>query len=356
MGVEADKRQDLVFTMPNGQPFSRLDMERQLKSAWKKLYWMKQGANDLYGLPKVAAWDMVPVFLRHWLLDEMVRRGQITGDLAGVNQTNYNDENEKRQFTQRLMALIQSGQALQPEEGEGIDMSNMQPPPGPGAPNGQNGFTPPPPPMGVPQGFAPPPQQQFAPPQGFPPQPQQFQPPAPQGVPPGYPPPQPQQQYVPPQAPQQMPVQAAPMMPPGYGQNQPAPPMSLPQQAAPAPGPGRGRGRKPAAETQQSAAPVVNQGPVLVPSSPQPFAPNPAPQAPIAFANPVPIGHQQQSVPSNEKLEAQVARLEQAVANMARSVLITNAALEVYLRSQYNKAGTPGLDNLLRDLGIAVPQ
>ena len=308
---------DLQYQKPDGSPFTRLEMEQQMRDVWPKVYWLRIKANKIYGLPKQPSFDMKEAVLRHWVLDEMARRGQIVGDQVGVNVQSYNDDNEQRQFIQRLTAMIQAGQAFAPKEGEGVDMSNLpQQPPVPA--NGQMApqqFAPPAPPMGVPQNYAPPagppgfappappfappgmapppPAQGFAPPaQGFAPLPAQgFAPLPAQGFAPGGPPqgfqPAAPPQFAPPPG-MAPPQQGAPMMPPGYAppsgppgyapQAAPQQQMAAPQQAAPAPAGGRGRGRKAAGDGQPAAVPPAAPVP---PMGAQPgYAPPPQQTAP----------------------------------------------------------------------------
>jgi hypothetical protein len=125
----------------NGKPRTRLEMEQWLRDKYPKIHWLRIRANKDLGLPKQISWDMKEIVLRHWMLDEMVRRKYILGDVLGVNSTQSNDEAETRQFIQRLASMIQAGNAIQPQYSEGVDMTTFQPPP--------------PPTMGVPVGDKP---------------------------------------------------------------------------------------------------------------------------------------------------------------------------------------------------------
>ena len=364
---------ELSYQKPDGSLFSRLEMEEQTRQVWPKIHWVRLMANKIYGLPRQAAFDMKEAFIRHWVLDEMVRRGQITGDVSGVDAQTYNDDATSRQFIQRLQFLIQAGQAIVPKEGEGVDMS---------------GFTPPPPPMGMmppPNGqpqqmpFQPPAPQGFAPPmpQGMPPQgPPQMQPPM---APPQMQPPQgpPQQQYAPP-----MPGAGMPQMP-----QTPVPPMpgalppQMPQQAAPQAGGRRKRGGdQQAAPGQQQAAPVppMPSGPPGGGFQPPPqFAPPGAPPMmqqppgapPPQFAAP-PAGPPQFAAPPQPQQQAPqpvpvapdpalLQKLDQVLANQARlsaDLAVVQAGICVALRATYQQPGDANLRTFLTGLGIQVPQ
>lgn len=250
----------LQYKRLDGGPRTRLEMDEWLRKEVPKVHWLRLHASRTLGLPKQISWDMSEIVLRHWILDEMIRRQLIVGDLLGVNQNSYNDESELRQFAQRLSALLQTGQAIQPQHAEGIDM---------------NGYTPPPPPMGgVPQQ----PQQSTyqgppsppgppGPPMGgpsypsAPPGPPQFQqqPPSPPAGPPGYAPPPAGVPMAPP------PMQAGP------------PPMGPPAAGPPAPTGGR-RGKR--ADAPQQMAPPTGPVPPMNPGAPQGFSPVGAPPAP----------------------------------------------------------------------------
>jgi hypothetical protein len=365
-----DQIKTLSFVNDQNQMLSRLQMEEQMRKSWTKVQHMRIRAKQDFDLPMSIAYGMKEAPLRHWILDEMIRRNLITGDIVGVNAQSYDDPNEERQFIMRLTAMIQSGQALMPATGEGVDMTaNQPPPPMPPqfAPNGQPQapFMPPPPqqmgaaPPGppAPQQFAPPPGPPMGPPQGYgapPAPPQQFAPPpppaygpppgppvpmAPQGFPPGPPqqmgpppgPPAPQQQYAgptgtpmgaPPQQfappPQQFapppgpPPMAPPPGPPQQFQQAAPPPAAPPQAAAPATG-GRGRG-KAKTETAPPAAPPQAFAP---PQGGQPFVPTGGlpPQQPVVAVEP----------------SAEVAELKAQVADLAKQLQTTQMALLLVL-------------------------
>lgn len=398
-----DEIPDISYARQDGSLLSRIEMEQQLRQIWTKPYWLRIKANKLLGLPKQPAFAMKETVLRHWVLDEMIRRGHVTGDLVQVNPQTHEDDNEQKQFTQRLIALIQVGQAMPPTDGEGVDMSQQPMPPPPGQQNGQmtNQFQPPaPPPMGAPQGFAPlppppgmpqqfgpPPQQpQFAPPGppsqqtqqfGAPPQQQQFAPPqpppgfpqqqAPQMSPPGFPPGMPQQQFqhpqnppqgFPPMGPQGMP----PMGPPGFPQAAPPSPAAPPQQEG-----GKGRGRKaagaaPAPQAPPMAAPVPQmpqagfQGPPpgFAPAPPMPpqsgFAPLPPPQAQAP---------QQSASPRLEAVCDELLKRVTALGAQVDDLVYQNKLLSMGVvatcRALYQKPGTFDFESFLKELNVPLP-
>jgi hypothetical protein len=210
MGVKTGLAQ-IDMRKPDGAFFTRLEMEQQLREKLSTVHHRRLKAINL-GLDSRAAYDMYPISVTHWILDQWVLKGEVRGEYIGVrSELKADSDNEYfRQFTQRLAMFIENGWAVLPNPGEGIDMNQMnQPPMPPMPPNGQQG----------PQQFAPP-----APPQ---------MPPGMPGMPPGMPPmPQmgaPQQQFggppmppMPPQAPQ-APMPPTPPQPQygGYPQQQP---------------------------------------------------------------------------------------------------------------------------------------
>lgn len=353
---------DLAYQKPDGSLFARLEMEEQMRKVWPKIHWIRIKANKIYGLPRQAAFDMREAVLRHWTLDEMARRGQINGDISGVDAQTYNDDASTRQFIQRLQYLIQSGQAITPQEGEGVDMNTFVPPPPPmgAAPsNGQQQpqqYQQPPAPPGYPQ------QQQM--PQGMPPSPpQQMQPPPmPQQPPQQYaaPPGPPPQQYAPPIPGAGMPQMPQTAVPPMPG----APPPQMPQpQAAPQ----GGRRKRGGGDQQQPAAPVPPM-PQAQGFPPQQFAPPGAPPNMMpppgvpnqGFAAPpqqfAPQAQQPQQAPMQA---APDPRIDQILANQARlaaEIVVVQAGLTVFLRSTYQKQGGPDLRAFLAEIGINFPQ
>lgn len=372
---------EIQYNHPDGNRRSRVEMDQWLREKLPKVHWLRIIASRTFGLPKQVSWDMREIVLRHWLLDELVRRQLIEGDQLGVNATTSNDENELRQFTQRLAAFIQMGQAVQPQHAEGVDMNGYTPPPPPvmgGAPqqqpNGQPAAYPPGPPQppgpppgvpqmaGPPQGYPQPPQPP-GPPQQYA-QPPQAPPPGPPMGPPGYAPPPgvpagPPQQYAAPQPP-------APMGPPAG-----------PPQGAPAPsGGGRGGRRKAAGEAQAAppAAPVPPMQQQQIPFAPQGYAP-PAgppqgftpPQTPVAppqqFAAPAPM--QQQPAPgidltaTNQKLDQLLSLVSQQatkIANLERQLQLNSMATALVLRGVYQKAGSADIAAALTEIGVQLPQ
>lgn len=365
---------ELQCLRPDGRPRTRLEMDEWLRKEVPKPHWLRIHASKTLGLPKQIAWDMKEILLRHWILDELIRRQLIVGDLLGVNQNAHNDEAELRQFSQRLMALLQAGLAVQPRHGEGID--------------DMNGYTPPPPPMGgVPQqpqqtayqGPPTPPGPPGPPMGGYPsapPGPPQFQqqPPGPPPGPPG---------YAPPPA-------GVPMAPPPM-QSGPAP--MGPPVGPPAPTGGR-RGKR--ADAPQQMMPPTGPVPPMNPGVPQGFAPVGAPQAPQGFApqimsNPmvpgvqgVPQGgmastlaqpsqtFQQAPAPQPQQQAPQVdlssihTKLDQ-VLNHLNSLAARNAVLErnvallstvvvLVARSMFQKQGAMDATTFLTEFEIPLPQ
>jgi hypothetical protein len=365
---DKDKVPDLQYHVPTGRPNetrrrTRLEMDEWLRAEVPKVHWLRIHACRTLGLPKQISWDMREIVLRHWMLDELIRRQLITGDLLGVNATTSNDEAELRQFTQRLTAIIQAGQAVQPQHAEGVDMNGYQPPPPPvmgGAPQPgpQAAYPPgpPAPPQGahMPTGYAPGPQQPPGPPQQqFAPQPQ-----APVG-PPGYAPPP---VGVPMGPPQTMQPPQAPVGPPG-----------APPQAPPAGGGRRARRQDAAPQPTAPAAPVPPMGP----GAPQGFAPAgyAAPAAPGGFAPPVPqmASSAAMGVPPPQNFQAptpQVAaptvdlsgvnqKLDQILARIAvteKKLELVSMVDTIVGRAIYQKGGTADAAGFLTEVGIPLPQ
>ncbi len=383
---------ELQYNHPEGRQRNRLEMDQWLRQEIPKVHWLRIIASkNPFNLPKQISWDMREIVLKHWLLDEMVRRGFIVGDQLGVNQTNSNDEGELRQFTQRLAYMVQAGQAVSPQHAEGVDMSQFQPPPppmmggSPVPPNGQPTAYPPGPPQppGPPHGYAQPPMPPgppAGPPQGYA---QPPQPPGPPQPPPGYPQAPPQQA-----APPQPPGGYAP--PPGVPAGPPmGPPPGVPQQqqaAPPAPG-GRGGRRK--ADAPAAAPPGPPPGPPMAgpPGAPPGFAPAPpfpgAPQvaappqhqqaqgfaplpngAPVQQGLPFPAAPAQQAAPAadpavGQKLDQILTLLgqqAQRIAALEKQVVVLATLNTVLGRGMYQKQGSADPTVFLTELGIPLPQ
>ena len=270
----------LELTHPDGRMKTRGEMESYLRAhpdfrtahAWRRV-----ASDSMYQWPIQKAYGIKQIFVLHWLLDEMIRRGQIHGDVLGVVAETPDSPQLLQEFSHKLAVAIQTGQATPPKDGEGIDMNNLPPPPPAPPTNGQTLYPPPPPaiapPLGAtpPQGYGPPSMQGGqlpSPPQ--PNQPQQLNP----------------QQLNPQQPPQAPPPQAA-TTPVRRGRGKAVDS----QQSAPVPPP-PGVAPPPPPQTQQMGG-QVSQMP-LPPnySSPaQQFAPPPAltPPAPLqAYASPTP--------------------------------------------------------------------
>ena len=366
---------DLNYQKPDGSLFTRLEMEEQMRKVWPKIHWIRIKANKIYGLPRQAAFDMKEAILRHWTLDEMIRRGQITGDSSGVDAQTYNDDATTRQFIQRLQYLVQAGQAITPQEGEGVDMSQFVPPPPPmggsnGAPQQQQMPFQPPMPQ---QGYAPPqmpqqppmppgpPQQMMAPPMA---PPQQMMPQGP-----------PQQQFAPPMPGAGMPQMPSTPVPPMPG----APPPQMPQQQAAPQGGGRRKrgGGDQQAQAPQPAAPVPQmpqqgfqpQGQFAPPGAPPPMMPPGGQQgyAPPPQQQQAPQGastYGQQQVPQQQAAPAATdpalhQKLDQILANQARltsDLGAIQAGIAVALRATYQRPGEANLRAFLAELNIQLPQ
>lgn len=350
---------ELQCSHPDGRPRTRLEMDEWLRKEVPKVHWLRIHASRTLGLPKQISWDMREIVLRHWILDEMIRKQLITGYELGINPNTSNDDVEIRQFTQRLAALIQAGQAVQPQHAEGVDMNGYTPPPPPvmggapqAAPQAAYPAGPPAPPgvpMGAPGGY-----------QSALPGPPQFQPPpgSPAG-PPGYAPP-----------PSGVPM-APPSMQPGPG---PAP--MGPPGAPPAGPPANGRRAK-RGDAPQQVAPPAAPVPPMGAQAPQGFAPAgyAQPPAPQGFAPPMPT---QQAVPPQTYQAAPVQQTPQVdlssvntqlsqVLNTLNSIAVRNAALEkkveilsmmntVLCRGIYQKAGNTDAAAFLTELGVPLPQ
>lgn len=357
-----DALPELPKTKEDGTPFSRIEYETALRDSVKKIQWLRILAHRELGLPQRQAWDMTEIMVRHWIIDEQIRRGVVLGDIIGVNAQTYQDEGEVRQFTQRLGAFIQTGHALMPKQGEGVDMSNFTPPPG-GMPmpptNGQpqpTQYAIPPAPVGAPT----------APPGFTPPQPQSFVPPQP----PAYVPPQPQAQQPQPVAPPQQQTYQPPAMPPGppgapqgFGPppqpGVPQPPQAPPTTAvAPAAGGRRKRGAGAEAAPQPAAPVPPMQQSVPFPGQQQAQPPAPMP-AQAAYAPP----QAQQGGADVAQLQAEVADLRNIVSQMSNLLLglgkqstMTSMGVAILLRAKYQSPGTADIEGILRELKQTIPQ
>lgn len=372
--AENEVEKDLSYSKPGGAHLTRLEMEQQIRETWKKPFTRRRRSFKDFGLPNAYSMGLPSGALIHWMLDEMIRRKLIAGDLAGVNpNADYrNDPNEKQQLAQRIMALVQAGQALQPVQGE-IDMSNMPP-------NGTGTWAPPPPPgagFAPPPGSPPPPPASAYPPAGAPP-------PAPGGYAP--PPAPPAPQAAPPPAPGWGAAPPPPPAPGGYapppapGGFAPPPPAAAPPppQAAPpppqagAPQETAGRRKRGAAAAgaapAPAAAPVPQPGPAAfpppgyaAPGGGVPF-PGAAPQAgppPQSFQAPAPAPAQQppdQTEALVVQLQQQVGQLQQQVADLTRLVQATAMLTTLGNRIAYQQNGALDIFERLKELGQPVPQ
>lgn len=373
----------LELSSPNGIPLTRIQAEKELWDKCKTSHMMRRLAWGQLGLDGRFAWMLKPTSVTHWILDELIRKKQITGEPIGVQPELDTDDSYFNSFVQRLIVFVQDGRALQPKEGEGIDMSDIQNPGYPSAP----GFNPPPPPgnFGPPQQGMPQPQQ-FAPqqqqaPQNFGPPPQgmpQFGPPGGQQQPP------PQQYQQPPSFPPQgMPPVAAPpqqMAPPPQQQFAPQPQQGFappPQQQLgqpPAPqaqAPSNRRRAKADAGPPPGAAPgpLPGQATLPFPASQPPGFGTPPGMSPAQFGQPpaqqmaAPQGHQGVS---NEALQAQNAELKSIVQQLSQQVhqqgvmlRAIDMALSIHVRGMYNRPAEQlsqyNLETTFKEIGLPYP-
>src|ERR1051325_3663662 len=113
------------YLRPDGSAYlTRVEMENVIRTVWKTVHARRLKAIKPYDFDRKIAYDVRPILVLHYILDEMVRRGQIHGDQIGVGATTENDQ-EFKEFTVKLAQFVQSGQAIQPTEGEGINMSDF---------------------------------------------------------------------------------------------------------------------------------------------------------------------------------------------------------------------------------------
>lgn len=349
---------ELQYTHPDGTRRTRFEMDQWLRQEVPKVHWLRIHASKTFALAKNISWDMREIVLRHWLLDEMVRRNLIIGECIGVNTTASNDETELRQFSQRLSAAIQNGSAVQPQHAEGIDMTTT--------------FTPPPPPVG---GIPTQPSYPAGPP--APPVP-----PGPPGVPMGPP------GYQPPAAPSVAPYQP-PMGPPGY--TPPgvpnSPPPSAPPAVAPPPGPGR-KGRKAAEATATSSAPPAAPVPPVGPPPGLPQPPGFAPVGGLVTMPPVPdlrgatgtpaataamAGAQTVTLHAPATLHSPTIDLTDVLTKLDQTLNISNSTaarfsvferklellsmmVTILGRAMYQKSGNTDIVAFLKELGVSIPQ
>lgn len=314
---------DLVFKNADGSKLTRIEMEQQIRQVWVQRSVKKLRAGMEYGLPNKQAQDLKPAPLLHWLLDEMVRKGQITGPLLDVNPYN-GDGNEEEQLIQRLTALIEQGHALKPDNSEGLSMSTPFPaPPAPGqiwAPPAPPGHAPPPPPPPGPAAYAPPPQMStFGPPPGAPPAPVGFAPPPP---PPG-----------------------APM----------APPTMMGAPPAEAPKAGR-RGRPPGSTNAPAQAPASMAMPI--PNAPMQMqhVPMPVQQIPMPVAQaPMHMPPQQMATAGDPALANEIAALRAELAGIYRTQNMIATLITLSTRIQHNKQGGWDMEELLREFNAPIP-
>lgn len=331
----------LALTKPDGTQMTRVEAEKALWEQCKTSHVMRRVAASQFGLDSRYVWGLKPTSITHWILDELIRKRVISGEQIGVNPDLESDDSYFNSYIQKLAVFVQEGRALQPKEGEGINMSdfNHQMPP----PNGQNGFAPP-------NAFSQPPQQpQF---QQQPPQQGGYAPPAPPQFNAGQssfgPPPQPSFGPPPPAAP---PQNVSP--PPSFPPQGPPPPVAAPQQqgfapptGAPPPPPAaapqaarRGRrasepGTPPQQAQPQPSAQMQMQMPTM-PAAPAFGAPPPVSfgNAPApAFGQPAPSAPQQMQQPQQQGPDPDIEFLKGAVKQLSQIVASQDETLKQILR------------------------
>lgn len=261
----------LGFADQNGQKLQRIQMEQQIREKFPAaLRWAVLAIG--YGMDQSHALLAPPVFTLHWLLDEMVRRQQLDGDVFGLPPEAHLNAPMMTHFTQQLDVAIQTGQAMSPAMGEGVDMSKPAAPPTvpsqfPTVP-GAAPSIPAPPQMAAPAMPAP-----FQVPAGIPAPPQMSMPPQMSPAMPPMPasaprPMVPQMPTAPASGPPTVPAPHSP--PPG-----PVPPPQMP----PAQPPARATSRRKAAEPAAPQPGVPQMMPGVVPGAPvMPQMPQAAPQ------------------------------------------------------------------------------
>jgi len=376
---------DLALSKPDGSLLTRIEAETELREKCKIFHNMGLLASYHLGLENRFALGMTPTSVIHWVLDEMIRKRLIAGDQIGVQPELESDASYFNSYIQKLGVFVQTGQALMPKEGEGIDMSDFQQMPPNGQPPQQpQGFTPPPPPpMGYGQPQQPQQQQYQQPPQGMPPQnfgpppgapPQGFAPP--QGGPPAFaPPPGGPPSFGPPPggapgfAPQGPPPLAPQMPPQGMPPQQTQAPQAPPAQAPS----NRRRGK-----SADAGPPAPNGAPPQQQS--MPFPSGPPQQAPQSFGAPQsgyggPMGQpqQMQSGPQNgpqadtSALQAQISELKailaqqgQVLSQLLHIVKGTDAAVSITMRPYYEKQlpqqpSQLGTEATFKEIGLPYP-
>ena len=341
----------------DGSHYSRLEMEQQILDVWARPLHMQIQAVRFLGLNPIAVYGMLPGVCRHYILDELVRRGDVVGASADVDPVNHMNPEQHALFIQKLGALVWTGPALPPIQGDGIVANIPAPPQVPAVappPFAQGGFTPPTPPAYPQQGFpsqgqqvpgvpqppmAPPVPQQAA---GFPP------PPVPQ---PGQPPmPGQEEEKVRKTRAKQPPkVATEGVMPPAVVPAQPPVPQSQPGFPPPMPSPAQSFGAPPPAPQQSFQAPSFPP-----PAPPPPQAPQQAYQAPQVFQPQAPMPD-----PRIDQLLQIVQEQQAAIAELSKQVLMANTALSAMFTHQpgygalfFQQGGTFDLRTALAALGV----
>jgi hypothetical protein len=328
-----------AFTQQGGSPFfTRLEMEQQIRNRLKNKMYQRWLAKEL-GAPDMAVLGRTHIQILHFVLDKLVERGEVLGSvLGGMDFSREETEHDAVNFAQRFAVLLTSGQTIVPEEGEGIEMSNIQQfMPVPGAP--QNNGQPQQPTYPAP-GYAPAPG--GAPQMPYQQPPQQMQPNP--GMMPG---------------PGQMPQQPMPQQQPQFAQPMPG---QMPQPGGMVPGPGMAppqQAPQPVAPPQQMPPQQMQQPamPMQPPAGPA-GAPQFMPQAMVGQPPVVPPPDASTKGKSRAKSEDQDLKkeLDELRAQLISSHKQVSSALGLLLRAVYGQnlqnCGSSDLKDILQALGI----
>ena len=404
----AEIHQKLIAPKSDGTPITtRPEMEQRLNDVAPTVHQKRLQAIHL-GLDTRVALDMKPVTVRHWVLDELIRKKVIQGEILDISSDLGADHIPEhfQQFLQKLGLFIEKGWALDPLPGE-VPMSNqlVPPPPVPGQPpappsDGQNApaFTPPPMPPGVapaaPQAPMIPQPLQAAP---LPPPVAPTAPPVPASIPAPGQPPQPQvpQQAVP------VPAQEAPKL--GVLiKAEPARPWGKPSPSRPdakrrtkveimedkawmsSGSPGTvatmtveeaqaagyqvndemvivgAQNPPPQAAPQAPTTPPFPQSPTQGPSLPQPVtAPPMAPPSLPTIAAGMPVAPAQapnaQTVSGNDTLQRNQENLAKQMVAIKHQLKVLDTALALMLRQTFQRQGEFKCEEALKELGVQLP-
>lgn len=306
----------LPVSHPDGALFSRLEREQQLRQL-SSYDWARLAVQ--LGIDKKLAFGTGGIYVLHAVLDEQIKKKQITGDKLGIKLEPIREGSEQaiKEFHMKLDLAVQQGQAT-PLNQQGATMTQgFAPPPPPPPP-------PAPPGPAAPAGFPPPAPAAFAPP------------PPPPPLPPGYPQQQQQQAPMPPPPPPQQQVAPPPPAPQQYAAAPPPPP----QVAPPPPATGGKRNSRKSAEAPPPPPPVPT---AFAPPPPQQqFAPPPMapPVAPQQFAQAPMTAAPQLDSEMLEHLKAlRVEMIEQRnlVQDLRQCVANLSVATAIQLRQTYQR-------------------